>query len=403
MKKILYFSLFLTILSGIAFSENLIDIYKKGKVRLVPVAEFASGNNWNEIFPRPGDPYANPYRNLAVAPDESIFVAAYTFLKDPDKALKCIYKFGADGRFRKKFGEKGRRTRDGKSIYGRPEFPSVLDGKYVVVGEYDRIRLYDLDGNEVKVMKMTRPVYGCEALKDGQIALVLMVFLLDGSVKQLIVLKNVETEKESVIAESISNEAKSRISFKDKSDRMISFSHQFSGTRGFVRRTPEGSLLTGFWRQPSLSVFDKEGRELKEIPLNIKPFAIDEKIKSEFYDSAGKALKKFDLPPASLKEIEQSKSFFPQYMPFYYNFLVDSGGNIVVFQYPVEGTVSIFRVYSPSGDFICESQFDAGDYEISFKPSAKRAVFHDGFLYAVAEKKGGSEVRLMKFKLEAAK
>jgi len=403
MKKYICLGLFIAVLSGTSISENLADVYKSGKVRLVPVMEFGSGNNWNEIFPPPGDPNVNPYRNLAVAPDGSLFVAVYTFLKDPDKALKCIYKFGADGRFLQKFGEKGRRTKEAKSIYGRPEFPSVLDGKYLVVGEYDRIRLYDLKGKEVKSMKMSRPVYGCEALKDGQIALVLAVFLLEGSMKQLIVLKNVETEKEIAIADSISNEAKSRISFKDKNERMISFSHPFSGTWGFVRRTPEGSLVTGFWRRPSLSFFSRAGEEQKEIPLNIKPFAIDEKIKSEFYESAGKALKKFDLPPASLKEMERSKSFFPEYMPFYYNVLVDSEGNILVFQYPAEGIVSIFRVYSPRGDFICESQFDMGEYEISFKPNAKRAVFHDGHLYALAEKKDGSEVRLMKFKLEAGK
>ena len=82
---------------------------------------------------------------------------------------------------------------------------------------------------------------------------------------------------------------------------------------------------------------------------------------------------------------------------------MDSEGNILVFRYPAEGIVSIFRVYSPAGEFIGEAQFDMDEYEISFKPNAKRAVFHDGHLYALAEKKGGSEVRLLKFKLEAAK
>jgi len=403
MKKILCLSLFMAFMFGSVFSANLVDVYKKGKVRLVPVVDFGSGVDWNKIFPSIKMLLVSPQRNLAVAPDGTSFVTAYTPLENPESVLRYIYKFDSDGRFLKKFGEKTRRIYDAKSICGWPEFSCILDGRYLVVAEYDRICLYDLEGNDLKVIKMMRPAYGCEALKDGWVALTHTTLLRDSSVKRWIVLKNVETEKERVVADSLSNELKTRIFFKDKNGRTISFSHPFSGSQAFIGRTSDAALLSGFWRKPTLNIFNRDGKKIKEIPLNIKPFAIDEKVKSEIYDSVSKALKKFDLPSESLNMIEQNKSFFPRYMPFYYNFLVDSEGNILVFPYPAEGAARIFKVYSPSGDLICESQFDMGEHEISFKPNAKSAVFHNGYLYAVTEKKGSLKARLMKFSLEPAK
>ena len=41
------------LLSAIIMSvsaQNLIDIYKKGPVKLIPDTEYAQNNNWNQVF-----------------------------------------------------------------------------------------------------------------------------------------------------------------------------------------------------------------------------------------------------------------------------------------------------------------------------------------------------------------
>jgi hypothetical protein len=254
-------------------------------------------------------------------------------------------------------------------------------------------------------MKMDYPVWGSEALKQGVIAIAGYTFASDYSIKQRISLQNAETEAESILTSAISDSSKSWVTIPQAKENtgFITLAHPLAGTRAFIRSNPEGNLVVGFSHQPEIAIYSPEGKEIKKFKLNIQPEEISQKVREEFYRGIEEAGKKYDLPAETVVEkIEKSKSFFPKNMPYYYGLEADSEGNILVFVFAEDGESLLFQVYSPAGEFVCETRLEPGDYKVSFKSNSKKAVFHDGFLYALADKQSGSgpSLQLVKFRLE---
>ena len=77
MKK-LAFSIILAIFAVSVSAQKLLDLYKKGPVKLVPDTEYGQGNNWNKVFISYYDTlYGKPMGNrksLIVLPNGSVVV-----------------------------------------------------------------------------------------------------------------------------------------------------------------------------------------------------------------------------------------------------------------------------------------------------------------------------------------
>ncbi len=99
MKKLIL-TIFLTVTALLVSAQKLIDVYKKGTVKLVPDTEYSQENNWNNVFKTYYDTiYNTPMGNrksLKILPDGSVIV---------NNTYRNFYsKFYPTGKFEKEFG-----------------------------------------------------------------------------------------------------------------------------------------------------------------------------------------------------------------------------------------------------------------------------------------------------------
>jgi hypothetical protein len=134
MKKLI-FTIFLTITVFSVSAQKLINVYKKGVVKLIPDNEYGQGNNWDIVFKTYYDTlYNSPMGNrksLIIMPDGSVIV---------NHRYRNYYsKFSPTGKFEKEFGiinSKGEQYKKINAIEGiinysnkfsnffTPEYPS---------------------------------------------------------------------------------------------------------------------------------------------------------------------------------------------------------------------------------------------------------------------------------------
>ncbi len=92
----------------------------------------------------------------------------------------------------------------------------------------------------------------------------------------------------------------------------------------------------------------------------------------------------------------------PIQMPMFSTLIKDSDDNLLFFEFPKEEGENTFNVwiYNNGGQFVAQSSFRVQGYELEIKPS--KMVFHEGYIYALAEKKGvdGVPLRVVRFHLE---
>ncbi len=133
---------------------DLQEHYKKGEIVLKGVEGFGEGNDWEDLF-------YDPYKDIIVAPDGSIFVA--------NSRTHNVFKFDKQGRLVKRFGRRGR----GPGDFIGPGDLTIVENKYLVVGENvgnRRFSLWDLNGKYIKVVNAQTGVFQLTALRDNGVA-----------------------------------------------------------------------------------------------------------------------------------------------------------------------------------------------------------------------------------------
>ena len=149
MKRMVLLFFVLTIAAGIVSGQKLLDIYKKGPVRLVAEKAYGAKNNWESLFNLYYDtitkivgPETN--KKIIIAPDGSVFMS--------HRNRHEIWKFGPDGNFIKKFGTKGGKA---DQFPYMPNIQPVVDNKYIFTSDVQgRLKFFDLDGNFYKYIKL---------------------------------------------------------------------------------------------------------------------------------------------------------------------------------------------------------------------------------------------------------
>jgi hypothetical protein len=402
MKRLLMFVLLiiLVFVFGEFLSADLLEVYKKGELQLIADREFGKNVDWNTLFfdhdlkANFNDKSIGLIKRLGFADDGSIFVSNYSQFN--------VFKFDANGNFIKRMAEKGRKTGPNSPINRRPDAISVLDNKYVVISEYQgRIGVYDLEGNPVKLIKIDYCIVDCVALKDSKIAILGSVAMGNGKSKMLIAVKDIQTEKENHITFFMENPSENTISVQ-KDIYTISFGGPFDRLSTFIRRTRKGNLLVGRANSPKITVYSPEGRTVTSFDLTITPIEITEKDKQEYIEGLKKSVKKLELSEETILGAMRAKpNFFPPVTPLYYQMMVDSEDNLLVFIYTTDKERHVFQVYSPEGRYVCNTVLNPGDYSLQLNPHLNTMGFLNGDLYGLFQLKTGMDapLRLIRVKL----
>lgn len=172
-----------------------------------------------------------------------------------------------------------------------------------------------------------------------------------------------------------------------------------------------GNLLVGVSTSPDLKVFDVSGNLVKTIRLKMDMVPVT----PEYIDTCKKrTLKALEEDTVATEAVKQHVipmyrsasfgGFFGKYLPLYSAIMVDSEGNILVFEFDhihPHSHVS-FHVYTPGGDYVCKTQLYSDMYTFTIKPGATKIWFGENGILGVLPAIDNDEddiVRLVKFNI----
>jgi len=387
LRRVLFLSLIgLFFLTADGDQQEARDMYKTGMITLKNTPGFGEETDWDTLF-------YHKNTDITVAPDGSIFAASSRQHK--------VFKFDSNGNLIKAFGQKGQ----GPGDFNHPGDLSILDKKYLVVGEYalsHRISLFDLEGHFVKVLKTTKSVYSPLALGDGKVAYMSLSHGAEDKNQteqfQTVYIKDTATQKE--IEVSSFNTVLRAIRLK--SGTRFHFDESAQG-RTLISRTKDGNLVVGISNQPFLTVYSPDGEKLYEISLRGEAVPVTRSVIRRFKEEQLNDLREdpqFMKGPgvAMVKELEKADfgTAFDEHLPLYRELLADEAGHILVFR--KDGCFfdcpNTFEVYTSEGDFICETEIKTGDYKLSINSRQKHMCFTEEGLIALVEPKDSPKYRL---------
>jgi hypothetical protein len=308
MKKIILALIVLTVLISPAF-PSLIDLYKKGTIKLEQTSDFGKKTDWESLFYQPN-------KCMTITPDGTIFVAP----GEQDN----IFKFDSTGRHIGTYGQRG----EGKGDLRGPSRISILDGKYLVIEEFSpfrRISVFDFNGKCIKILKTDHSAAFQLALKNNKIVYQntdTTPFTKTGKFKETIFIKDFDSGKEFPVFSC-------EILIKNV---MISGEYMWSVTENnefgemVFCRTADGNLVVGVSNTPDIQVYSPEGKFLRTFKLQMKPIPITGDYIKRFKNYYMSNLKA-DIPPASPRFIKKmEKVSFDQFFFFHASLLPGNPG-----------------------------------------------------------------------------
>jgi len=406
------------------YGQKLVDIYKKGTVRLIPDTEYGKGNDWNKVFKTWYDTlYSTPMggrKSLVVMPDGSVVV---------NHRYRNYYsRFSPSGQFEKEFyvtSQKGvpfRETTEIEGVVNNNTFFTVPDNM-------GNALCFDFNGRYVKTLKLDYMVNQMIPLSNDRFAVVGWV-IRKKSYCDFVALVNYSDNAQKIIWENNTGKCETdddcklfnySCSFKNGksisistmpylnsaglssppkiecvSDRLII---SIPGTGEILTYTLSGELINRSrinWVQGSISVAEQK---------EIQQTAIDNYSHRNIPANSGLAPAD-ELKDAGNRILQQMKSDLgkitkPIPIPAFSTIIRDSDGNLLYFEYPKKENANKFNVwvFEKRGSFVCQSSFTCDDYELNINPS--KMIFREGYLYGLQllKKASGVPLRLVRFKV----
>ncbi len=370
--------------------QDLTNLYQSGPIVLKNSPGFGEETDWKTQF-------YNTFCDITVAPDGSIFVVS--------SRQHTIFKFNSKGSLLKSFGQEGQ----GPGDFNTPDSISILDGKYLVVGEYSlnrRISLFDLDGNFVKLLKTKQNAFYPTAAKDGKVAYIGVTYRDENSphpiLIQTVIIKDIDTQEEKEV--HAFNTTHRSIRLKNGG------SFSFSDIEGwiFMARTKEGNLAVGISMEPFLTIYSPEGQKLTEFSLKTEPVPVTKSIIRRYKEIQINNLRqdprfKQGMGKQFLNELEKASfdQLFDSNLPLYHEMLTDEEGYFLVFRSGdcfVDCPIRI-DVYSSEGNFLCETEIKPEEYELVIDKRSKHLCFTKNGLFALVQLKDSDDFLLKLIKV----
>ena len=377
MKKSALFMIFITILS-LSLSASLLDIYKSGKLKLVPDPNFGKGTAWDIYFPQ-------GILDIAFTKDGSFFATGLG-----NKACHCVYKFDKNGKFIKKIGRKGRGPGD---LY-YPGKLSILDNKYLIILENPRVRrisIFDMNGNFVKIIKTKEPVFDVVGLENYKIACLSERYTGKNNLKSSVFILDIKSKTRKLI-----KTLKGRVRIvKTPETTLIEPSLQ---DRIFIRKSKKGELIIANNYKNELFLYSPKRGKIKGILLDLPSIKIDNsKIKRYWREEKKYQINKYGKEYISYYKTHKFngyyKSLFSGIFPLFVNLVMDSEGNILILSY--EGhyflDTPIVRVFSYEGKLLAKTKLSFNIFQPErFDSRVKRIWFFKNYIFASVKDKDDS-------------
>jgi len=395
-------------------SQNISEIYKNEIIKLEAESGYGKLNNWEDIFSTPDFSlitHLGLHNQIAVAPEGSVFMS--------HKYLPEIWKFDTKGNFVKKFEPKNSKPGNSPTM---PQVEGIFNGKYFfTINGYDGIQFFDFDGNHIKTLSLDFSPANCRSLENNKIAVFGYIPWKNRHSKRIIIIKDFISGEEIVIWSQIVNNKRGNMVVNLNDGSKMNLSIPGSSPIPRMATSKSGNLIIAFPDDGHVSVYSPEGIEIKSFQLKIEAVKIAQEDIDEYYNAGKSNVGRFEkrLKESgnfSNEEIEdmvsqykvqleklRDKNVYPDHLPYFTNIIVDSEGNLLVFEYTERKhkASNKFRVYSYNlkGEFLNSSSFVSDEYKLRF--SSHSFIFHNNYIYNVAEKKQGSGnlMRLVKFKV----
>lgn len=402
--------------------QKLLDIYKKGTVRLIPDAEYAKGNDWEKVFRSYYDTiYGTPMgsrKSLMVMPDGSVIV---------NHRYRNYYsRFSPSGKFEKEFGIRGK---DGNAFREVPAIEGIINNTFFTWPDNaGNILFLDFDGHYIKTLKLGYTARQIIALPGNKLAVtgwaiqkkffhdfVSLINLSDGREKII-------WEHYTVRSDQGDNQGLFRYSYRFSNGKIVELAAMpylnsmgmasppviyLVSERLIVSVPSTGEILTfnaageiqsksrTAWPSGTVSVGEQKELCQKAIDNcrdNPRPasegMASPEEIRAA-YDQIARQMQ---------SDLDKIKDPIP--LPAFSTIIKDSDGNLLYFEYPKKENANKFNVWvcENGGRFVCQSSFTCDDYELNINPS--KLVFRDGYIYGLQllKKSGGLPLRLVRFR-----
>lgn len=386
-KKLLLFTgIVIVFIPGVYLNAALVDLYNTGTITLKAAPGFGAGTDWESLF------YQNA-RDIAAAPDGTLFVA--------NSRKHTIYRFSKNGKFLGAFGQKGRGPGD---LY-HPGNLSILDGKYLVVGEYAtnrKISLFDFKGKCVKVIKTNHSAFRPVALRDNIIAYIRRkTHDLDSSsptAEIFIIFKDIGTGKEKTVTSfRIIDKSWVKMPNSKAVIRMPNYVGQVT-----VTPAPDGNLWAGASNTPVITLYSPNGKPLKTLKLDFPPTPVtgdyvDRFRKHDINELQADAENNRTLR-AMLKRLKRFdySTLFGKHLPYYRKLIADHQGNLLVFRWTgcLGGCQPVFRVYAPDGAgfrFAAETKIDPGAFDVDIDDGKQNLIFTKNGIFGLFQEKDNDD------------
>ena len=422
MRKLIMTLLFSGIMMSLS-AQKLVDIYKKGEVKLIPDTEYAKNNDWNEVFETYYDTiYNTPMGNrksLKLLPDGSVIV---------NHEYRNYYsKFSPSGKFVKEFGIKNSNGKQFKKV--KPIAGVINNNLYTQLDNMGNMICCDFEGNYIKTLKLDYMAKQMIPISDTKIAVSGWVIWKD-KFRDFVSIVDYETNEEKVIWEHFTDRCKAK-----SHCYMFQYRYEFKEEGMFSINTMPLSKNKGLTAHPHIAVSGKEivvaipdtgevlvydfnGDLKSEDQIDWARNYISVQEQKEIQKKAIAKYKGIKKPVfASWVSPQENKAALnhvisemetdlkniskPLPVPVFSNIIKDSDGNLLFFEFPKEVNANRFNVwiYRQDGSFVCQSSFICDNYDLQITPS--KMVFHDGYIYGLQLLKKGTGVplRLVRFKM----
>jgi len=348
--------------------------YPPGNIQLKTDESFGKNSDWNKLS----------------TTDESLYSAYYTrpasFVTGQDGSIylvnnikKELQLFDSNGNFIKTLAKI---TNIAK--YMTVRIAGILDNKYIVTENYNRLHIFNMDGSLFKLLYLDYSASQVVPLTENIIAIYSNIVYPGDQNKQCVILKDIISGKDMIIESIIDTLSKGSYTLKlDK--QMVNISYPYSKTNFILNRINNDQLLVGFTSDDKLKIYSKEGQLISTLKTNIKALAIPDSAKAEFKQKIKSYLAKIgkdaDFDKKSIDEI-----ILPSKMPFFHAIQVDDHDNILVFLY-TEGkathTASIYSSFSNIGQYIGTSTFNCDQFKLNVNPISMCIHFGDKEIQAI--------------------
>lgn len=388
MKRLLVLLAFTILSVNVMNAQN--SPYPTGNIQLKIDGSFGKNSDWNKLSTTNESLYSAYYArpaSFAIGSNGNIYVV--------NNIKKELQLFDSNGNFIKTLAKI---TDIAK--YMTVKIAGILDNKYIVTENYNRLHIFNMDGSLFKLLYLDYPVSQVVPLTENIIAIYSNIVYPGDQNKQCVILKDIVTEKDIEIESKIDTLSKSSYTIKlDK--QMVSISYPYSKTNFILNRINDDQLLVGFTCNDKLKIYSKEGQLISTLNTNIQALTIPDSVKTEFNQKIKSYLAKI-AKDADFDKKTIDEMILPSKMPFFHSIQVDDHNNILVFLY-TEGkathTASIYSCFSNNGQYLGSATFNCDPHKLNVNPLSKCIHFGDKEIKAIIRDGEGkkSPFRLVKF------